>query len=100
PVIASRTPPVEEGIEDGVHGRLVDFFDVPGWSAALTEALANPAALRPLAQVARARVVERYDLSVCLPKWVGFVERHAATAGRPWGALPKDQADGHSAPHG
>ncbi|MCA3477420.1 MAG: glycosyltransferase, partial [Rhodobacter sp.] len=80
PIIASRTPPVEEGIEDGVHGRLVDFFDVPGWSAALTEALANPAALHPLAQAARARVVERYDLSVCLPKWVGFVERHGPGA--------------------
>ncbi|MCA3461271.1 MAG: hypothetical protein IOD02_08885, partial [Rhodobacter sp.] len=61
-------------------GRLVDFFDVPGWSAALTEALANPAALHPLAQAARARVVERYDLSVCLPKWVGFVERHGPGA--------------------
>ena len=80
PIIASRTPPVEEVIEDGVHGRLVDFFDVPGWSAALTEALANPAALHPLAQAARARVVERYDLSVCLPKWVGFVERHGPGA--------------------
>ncbi|MCA3456644.1 MAG: glycosyl transferase family 1, partial [Rhodobacter sp.] len=72
--------PVEEGIEDGVHGRLVDFFDAPGWSAALTEALADPAALRPLAQAARERVVERYDLSVCLPKWVGFVERHGPGA--------------------
>jgi glycosyltransferase involved in cell wall biosynthesis len=80
PIVASRTPPVEEVIEDGVSGRLVDFFDVPGWSAALTEALANPAALHPLAQVARERVVGRYDLAVCLPKWVDFVERHGRGA--------------------
>jgi glycosyltransferase involved in cell wall biosynthesis len=80
PIVASRTPPVEEVIEDGVSGRLVEFFDVPGWSAALTDALANPAALRPLAQAARERVVERYDLSVCLPKWVAFVERQGAAA--------------------
>jgi glycosyltransferase involved in cell wall biosynthesis len=81
PIVASRTPPVQEVIDDGVTGRLVDFFDVPGWSAALTEALANPAALRPLAAAARARVVARYDLSVCLPKWVAFVERHGAAGG-------------------
>jgi glycosyltransferase involved in cell wall biosynthesis len=85
PIVASRTPPVEEGVEDGVSGRLVEFFDVPGWSAALTEALANPAALRPLVQAARERVVERYDLSVCLPKWIDFVERHGPGAG---GARP------------
>jgi glycosyltransferase involved in cell wall biosynthesis len=80
PIVASRTPPVEEVIEDGVSGRLVEFFEVPGWSAALTEALANPAALRPLAQAARKRVVERYDLSVCLPKWMAFVERQREAA--------------------
>ena len=82
PIVASRTPPVEEVIEDGVSGRLVGFFDVSGWSAALTEALANPAALHPLAQAARQRVVECYDLSVCLPKWIGFVERHGPGGGR------------------
>ncbi len=81
PIVTLRRPPVEEVIEDGVSGRLVEFFDVSGWSAALTEALANPQALRPLAQAGRERVVERYDLSVCLPKWVDFVERQGQTAG-------------------
>jgi glycosyltransferase involved in cell wall biosynthesis len=80
PVIGSRTPPVEEVVEDGVTGRLVDFFDVPGWSAAMIEALANPAATRPLAKRARGRVVAKYDLSVCLPQWINFVERHGPKA--------------------
>jgi hypothetical protein len=48
---------------------------VSGWSAALTGALANPQARHPLAQMARQRVAERHDLSVCLPEWIGFVER-------------------------
>ena len=85
PIVVSRMPPVEEAIEDGVSGRLVGFFDVSGWSAVLTGALANPQARHPLAQVVRQRVVERYDLSVCLPEWIGFVERQGPGAG---GACP------------
>ena len=37
--------PVAEVIQDGVNGKLVDFFDVAGWSAALSDALARPEAL-------------------------------------------------------
>ncbi len=68
-------------IEGGVSGRLAGFFDVTGWSAVLTGALANPAARHPLAQVARGRAVERYDLSVSLPEWIGSVERQGEAAG-------------------
>ncbi|HOQ30848.1 MAG TPA: AIR synthase related protein, partial [Armatimonadota bacterium] len=38
-IVGSRTGPVAEVIRDGENGRLVDFFDVPGWSAALADAL-------------------------------------------------------------
>ena len=75
-VIGSATPPVEEVIEDGINGRLVDFFDVPGWSAALIEALAEPERFDHLRQAARRTVVERYDLrSICLPRLIEFVEQ-------------------------
>jgi len=75
-IVASRTPPVEEMIRDGGNGRLVDFFDVAGWSAALVEALANPAAGDRLRQAARATIAEGYDLHRhCLPRLVEFVER-------------------------
>ena len=77
-VVASATAPVMEVIEDGVNGTLVDFFDVPGWSRALTEALAEPERFAPRRLAARQTVLDRYDLqSVCLPQQVAFVEKFA-----------------------
>ncbi len=75
-VIGSRTAPVEEMISDGVTGRLVDFFDVKGWSEALTDALARPEAYLPMRAAARAMVQKRYDLrSVCLPRQINLLTR-------------------------
>ncbi|WP_415183425.1 glycosyltransferase, partial [Phaeovulum sp.] len=74
-VLASDTAPLREVIEDGVNGRLIDFFDIEGWSAALIDALANPAAFDPLRHAARQTVISRYDLaSLCLPQLIEFVE--------------------------
>lgn len=75
-VVGSDTAPVAEVIEDGVTGRLVDFFDVKGWSAALTDALARPEAYDAIREAARRMVRERYDLrSVCLPKQIALLTR-------------------------
>ncbi|MFN4193282.1 MAG: glycosyltransferase [Tabrizicola sp.] len=77
-VVGSDTAPVAEVIEDGVTGRLVDFFDVAGWSDALIDALARPEAYLPLRAAARARVRQRYDLrSICLPRQVDLLTRLA-----------------------
>lgn len=74
-VVASRTPPVEEVIRHGENGLLVDFFDLPGWVAALTDALAHPDRHAPLRQAARAGAVRDHDLrTVCLPRLVALVE--------------------------
>jgi glycosyltransferase involved in cell wall biosynthesis len=74
-VVASRVPPVEEVIRDGFNGRLVDFFDVAGWSRTLTESLADPAHFAPLRVQARKTAVERYDMNaVCLPRMIALVE--------------------------
>ncbi|NGM44840.1 glycosyltransferase [Rhodobacter sp. SGA-6-6] len=74
-VVGARVPPVEEVLRDGHNGRLVDFFDVEGWSRVLTECLADPAAQDRLRAQARRTVQERYDLTrVCLPKMVALVE--------------------------
>lgn len=73
-VVGSRTPPVEEVIQDGVNGRLIDFFDVKAWSEGLIDALSNPEALMPLRKAARKTIQDRYDLNLCLPKILDLIE--------------------------
>ncbi|MFE3836222.1 glycosyltransferase [Pseudogemmobacter sonorensis] len=74
-VVGSRTAPVEEVIRHGETGLLVDFFDIPGWSRQLTDALAEPDRFAPLRRAARDLVVDRYDLqSRCLPRQIELVE--------------------------
>ncbi len=81
-VVGSATAPVQEVIRDGENGLLVDFFDVAGWSDRLTEALAAPDAFDGLRAAARRTILARYDLaSHCLPRTVGFVERHGPGLG-------------------
>ncbi len=80
-VVGARVPPVEEVIRDGFNGRLVDFFDVPGWSRTLTECLGEPDRFAPLRVNARRTVLDRYDLhGHCLPRLVDLVEGMAARA--------------------
>lgn len=74
-VVGSRTAPVEELIEDGVTGRLVDFFDVDGWADTLIDVLANPEKHAPMRAAARQHIVDTYDLKTrCLPRLIDFVE--------------------------
>lgn len=83
-IVGSRTAPVEELIEDGVNGRLVDFFDVPGWSRALTEALAYPERNAALRRAARETILKGYDLhNLCLPRIADFVEAVGTNRWRP-----------------
>lgn len=68
PVIASATPPVQEVIEDGRNGRLVEFHSPKSLAAAVIDTLAHPDTAKELGRAARMDVVARYDLrSVCLP---------------------------------
>jgi len=78
PLIASATAPVEEVVEDGVNGWLVDFFDPLALAAKVLDVLA--ADTTDVCRRARETVIERYDLSsVCLPKQVELVEKLAKT---------------------
>ena len=74
-LIGSRTPPVEDFVEDGKNGLLVDFFDHDGLADRVIGALAEPEKYRPLREAARAGIVAGYDLhQCCLPKQIEFAE--------------------------
>jgi len=77
-VVASKTAPVQEVLDHGKTGLLVDFFDVKALSGTLIDALGNPVKYQPLRDAARAFALQNYDLkTICLPKMVGFVESFA-----------------------
>ncbi len=76
PIVASRTAPVVEAIEDGVNGLLVDFFDVDGLARRVVDTLAARGRLTGMQAAARASVIEAYDLeTLCLPRWLKLIER-------------------------
>ena len=80
-IVGSRTAPVEEVIEHGINGLMVDFFDVPGWETALVDALANPATYAPLRTAARQTVIDRYDLrGLALPRLIALLEGQGTPA--------------------
>jgi glycosyltransferase involved in cell wall biosynthesis len=73
-LVGSRTAPVEEVIEDGRNGLLVDFFDTGAMAQRVADVLGRPDAYRPLRAQARQTVLERYDLAtVCLPRTLEFL---------------------------
>ena len=77
-VLASSTAPVLEAIEDGVNGLLCDFHSPQDIAAKAAQALAARADLTLLRKAARQTVLDRYDLSHCLPAQMQLVEEVAA----------------------
>lgn len=73
-LVASATPPVQEVIEDGVNGLLVDFFDPKQIAQRVLEALDRGAALSPLRSAARQTILDRYALARCLPQQLALIE--------------------------
>lgn len=74
-IVASRTAPLLEAIEDDRTGRLVDFFDPQGLAQQVGGLLADPQARARLGGQARAFAQERFDLrSVCLPRQLDWVQ--------------------------
>ncbi len=67
-VVGSRTPPVEEVIEDGRNGWLVDFFDPGAIANRVSEALACRNEMASLRAAARETVMSRYALADCLDR--------------------------------
>lgn len=75
-IVASRTGPVPEAIEDGKSGVLVDFFDSDGLADAVAAVLEKPAAYRAMRTRARAKVLRDYALGACVKRHADLVERY------------------------
>ena len=73
-VIGSRTPPVQEVIEYGRNGLLVDFFSPMEIAEAIDRVFNHPDRMRTLREDARQTIRQRYDLkTVCLPKQLELI---------------------------
>jgi glycosyltransferase involved in cell wall biosynthesis len=77
-VLASRTAPVEEMIEPGRNGLLVDFFDVEGFAREASRVLDAPGDFKPLGAAGVEMIQSRYSLDVCLPQMLALYERATA----------------------
>ncbi len=74
-VLGSATPPVEEVIEHGANGYLVDFFDDEAFAEQALEVLDDPARHREtVGRAAAATVADRYALDVTFPRMADFYE--------------------------
>ncbi|WP_207485434.1 glycosyltransferase family 4 protein [Arenibaculum pallidiluteum] len=72
-VVGSRTAPVEEVIEDGVNGWLVDFFDSRAIADRVIAVLDSRTGPPSLSLAARETVMVRYELSRCLAAQLGLI---------------------------
>ena len=72
-VVGSQTPPVQEVIQDGENGLLVDFFSPAKIGSKVIEALRGGDGFDHIRRRARLSVMERYSLSECLTKQIDLV---------------------------
>lgn len=92
-IVASDTAPVRELVENGVHGRLVPFFDIAAISDAVCAVLSERDAgagtgtgeksgkSGQMAANARRRILDGYDLRrICLPRQIEWIEAQARQA--------------------
>ncbi|TYC78079.1 glycosyltransferase [Stappia sp. BW2] len=100
PVIASKTPPVQEVIRDGVNGRLVDFWDTGTIAAEVCAALRAPAERQAMREAARRTVVSRYELSGCVLRLQALLSKLASRPAQPLTAPPGPNTGSHTpGPH-
>jgi glycosyltransferase involved in cell wall biosynthesis len=67
-LIASKTAPVLEVIQDGVNGLLVDFFSPENIANRVEEALDHPQEMNAIRANARATILKNYDVAKLLPQ--------------------------------
>lgn len=80
-IVGSATWPVQEIIEDGRNGYLVDFFSPSSVAERVADVLRNDAGTAAVRSRARTTVLERYDLAHCLPEQLRLISRMAGSSG-------------------
>ncbi|HIK56090.1 MAG TPA: glycosyltransferase family 4 protein [Synechococcales cyanobacterium M55_K2018_004] len=76
-ILGSKTPPVQEVIEHGVNGLLVDFFDVEAIASQIEAVLTHPTSYQELRVNARKTICDRYARSMLLPKQIELIKSFA-----------------------
>ena len=66
PIVASKTPPVQEVIDDGVNGLFAEFRSPYHIARKIEEQLDDPERARKLGKAARATILERFELAKCM----------------------------------
>ena len=82
-VVASATPPVQEVIEDGRNGLLVDFFSPAMIAAQVIAAIERAPHFTAVREAARWTALSRYSLERCLPRQAALLETLAAGGSPP-----------------
>jgi glycosyltransferase involved in cell wall biosynthesis len=77
-VLASNTAPVQEMIQHGHNGLLVDFFDVEGFATQASRVLDAPGEFKALGSAGTQMIREHYSLEVCLPRMLALYEKATA----------------------
>lgn len=73
-VIGSSTPPVEEIIQDGKNGLLVDFFSPSAIADRVDEVLDHPHRMQALREQARKTIVQHYNLPDLLAQHLQWLQ--------------------------
>ncbi|HEV8555673.1 MAG TPA: glycosyltransferase [Actinophytocola sp.] len=83
PVVASRIGGIQDQIEDGRSGRLVDAQDLAAYGRAVVDLLADPDLARAMGRQARHRVRNGFLGTRSLLQYIALFERLVTGQGRP-----------------
>jgi len=74
-IVSSNNAPVNEVVEDGVTGKLVDFFDSSALAEQILLLLKDRQLAKKLGEQARQIVTQRYDKKHCVKQWKNLILR-------------------------
>ena len=72
-IVGSKTPPVEEVVEDGKNGLLANFRSPQHLAMRVEELLDHPDLRKRLGAAARQTILEKYDVRDCVQKQIDMI---------------------------